>query len=46
MMRSNEFVPEEKERNCILQEPTVAAAEAEADSKEEVGREQGIMTIN
>lgn len=44
MMRSNEFVPEEKERNWILQEPTVAAA-AEADSKEEVGREQGIMTI-
>lgn len=44
MMRSNEFVPEEKERNCILLEPTVAAAEA--DSKEEEGREQGIMTIN
>jgi hypothetical protein len=43
MMRSNEFVPEEKERNCILQETTVAAAEA--DSKEEVGREQGIMSI-
>jgi hypothetical protein len=39
MMRSNEFVPEEKERNCILQEPIVAAAAA--DSKEEVGREQG-----